>query len=305
MFTATQRRRGVVAASLTMVFAVSSMLGASAAAQTSRKASSAETERMSLGVFPGVETGQAEAFQIVDRFLPLAKYLGSKTGIEILLVPVKIPDVAMKQMAEGRASYKLFYGPPVFASDAIRRANFVPIVVERERIKASFVVRADSRLKSLDEVDDQHARLALPPPSLLLSLLAKETLSKKKVGVTSGAIQHMGSVQAMKLALDNAQVDVMVVRDRSAKALMTEQPGKYRVIGETVDAPGFALIAHSAVPEAARARLRQAALQLAEDGSPLAVEAKAGLKASPFVASRPNEFAELQRIMDSWKSAAK
>lgn len=305
MFTASQRRRGVTAASLAAVLVVSGALSVPAAAQTTKKAAGTETERMSLGVFPGVETGQAEAFQIVDRFLPLAKYLGSKSGIEILLVPVKIPDIAMNQMAEGRASYKLFYGPPVFASDAIRRANFVPIVVERERIKGSFVVRADSKLKSLDEVDDQHARIALPPPSLLLSVLAKETLSRKKVDVGSGAIQHTGSVQAMKIALDNAQVDVMVVRDRSAKALMTEQPGKYRVIGDTVDAPGFALIAHSAVPEAARTRLRQAALQLAEDSSPLAAEAKAGLKASPFVASRPNEFAELQRIMDSWKSAAK
>ena len=256
-------------------------------------------ERLIMGVFPGVESGQAEAFEIVDRYLPLAEYLTAKTGTKVLVSPVKIPARAMQQMEEGRSIYKLFFGPPVFASEAIHKAGYLPVVVEQERIRGFFVVKAESKLKSLADFKET-TRVAMPFPKLLLSILANETLAQNKVELKQEARRHIASTDGIQLALDNGIVDVAVMRDRIAKKVMTDKPSTYRIVGQLVDAPGFALIAHKSVPETLRSKLRQAALALNKDESALAVEVRAGLRTSPFVAGKDDEFQALQRMMMSW-----
>jgi len=53
-----------------------------------------------------------------------------------------------------------------------------------------------------------------------------------------------------------------------------------------------------------RAKLRRAALGLGKDPSPLAAEARAGLRTSAFVAGHAEEFAGLQRMMESSRLAS-
>ena len=119
---------------------------------------SADVERLVMGVFPGVETGQAESAEILDRYMPLAEYLSAKIGIKVVVSPVKLPGRAMKEMVEGKSIYKLFFGPPVFASEAIHKANYMPVVVEQERIRGLFVVKADSPLQALKDFTSRSRR---------------------------------------------------------------------------------------------------------------------------------------------------
>jgi ABC-type phosphate/phosphonate transport system substrate-binding protein len=259
----------------------------------------AQEERLIMGVFPGVEQGQAEAFEILDRFGPLAAYLTSKAATKVLVLPVKVPSRAMQQMVENRSIYKLFFGPPVFASEAIHKAGFVPVVVERERIRAVFVVRADSLLQNLGGLAAS-TRVAMPTPKLLLAILGNETLAQAKIALKPEARVHIASSDGIFVALDNGIADVAVMRDRVVRKLMADNPSKYRIVGQTVDAPGFALIAHKSVPARMRDKLRQAALALNDDASPLAAEARANLRTSPFVAGKDDEFDALQRMMAAW-----
>ena len=259
----------------------------------------AQEERLIMGVFPGVEQGQAEAFEILDRFLPLASYLTSKTGIKVVVLPVKVPGRAMQQMVEGTSIYKLFYGPPVFASEAIEKAGYVPVVVEQERIQALFVAKSESPLQTVADFKET-TRVGMPPPKLLLAVLANESLAQSKVALRPEARRHIASVDSIFVALDNGIVDVIVMRDRVVRKLMADKPKHYRVVGKTVDAPGFALIAHKSVPENTRAKVRQAAIALTKDSSALAVEARENLRASPFVAGKDDEFQPLQRMMAAW-----
>jgi ABC-type phosphate/phosphonate transport system substrate-binding protein len=257
---------------------------------------SAQAERLIMGVFPGVESGQAESFEILDRYLPLAEYLTAKTGTKVLVLPVKIPGRAMQEMVEGGSVYKLFFGPPVFASEATQKAGFLPIVVEQERIRAVFIVKVESKLQNLGDFAET-TRVAMPAPKLLLAILANETLARQKITLKPGGRQHISSTDGIVFALDNGIADVAVMRDRAAKKHMADNSSKYRVVGQSVDAPGFALIAHKSVSDTMRGKLRQAALALNKDGSPLAVEARAGLRTSPFVAGKDDEFEALQRMM--------
>src|SRR6185295_10213626 len=159
-----------------------------------------------------------------------------------------------------------------------------------------FVVKADNKLQSLKDFADT-TRVAMPGPKLLLSILANETLAQQKVMLKPEARRHISSTDGIQLALDNGMVDVAVMRDRFLKKALAEKPSAYRVVGPLVDAPGFALIVHKSVPDKVRARLQQAALALNEDGSARAAQARAGLKTSPFVAGKDDEFQALQRMM--------
>lgn len=274
-------------------------LGLLTGADASGADASAQVDRLIMGVFPGVEAGQADSYEILDRYLPLAEYLTAKSGTKVLVLPVKGPARAMKQMVEGKSIYKLFFGPPVFASEATQKAGYVPIVVEQERIRAVFVVKAESKLQKISDFEET-TRIAMPAPKLLLAILASETLAQQKVMLKPESRRHMASIDGIALALDSGIVEVAVMRDRIAKKAMTDKPSAYRIVGQTVDAPGFALIAHNSVPDNLRRKLRQAALALNQDGSVLATEVRVGLKTSPFVPGKDDEFYALQRMMAAW-----
>src|SRR5712691_525175 len=232
---------------------------------------SAQTSKLTLGVFPGVESGQSESYEIMDRYLPLVQYLSSKIGAQVLLLPVRVPGAAMKSMVQGDTSYKLFFGPPVFASEAIKKAGFVPVVVEEDRIRGAFVVKQDSKVQSLKDFSPA-TRIAMPSPDLLLSILADDALAQHNIVLQPGARMHMAAAEGIVLAVDNGIADVAVIRDH---------------------------FAHKLVAEDMRAKVRRAALALNKDSSALAVEARTGLRTSPFVAGRDDEFLALQRMMDT------
>ena len=272
------------------------LLGAGVVCLLAAAGTSAQGERLTLGVFPGLDS--AESYEILDRYMPLAEYLASKSGAVVMLVPVKVPGPAMQRMVEDGRSYKLFFGPPVFAAEALKKADFVPIVMERERIRGVFLVKAGSPLKSLQDFT-AGTRVAMPSPKLLLAILAIETLAREKVVLRKDARHHLDSAEGMLLAVTNGVVDVAVMRDRVGTKIAAERPSEYRLVGQTISGPGFALIAHSSVPEALRAKLRQAALALNNDQTSLGVQARTRLRTSPFVPGEGEEFLALQRIMET------
>ena len=58
--------------------------------------------------------------------MPLAEYLSAKTGVKVVVLPVKSAERAMKQMVEGVGVYKLFFGPPVLAAEWIEKPASCP-----------------------------------------------------------------------------------------------------------------------------------------------------------------------------------
>ena len=252
-----------------------------------------------MGVYPGVELGQTDTYDILDRYMPLAEYLSAKTGIKVVVLPVKSAERAMKQMVEGVGVYKLFFGPPVLAAEWIEKAGFLPVVVEQERIRAVFVVKPTSTLQSLSDFKET-TRVAMPSPKLVLSVLAAETLAQGKIALQPGGRQHIASSDGILVALNSGLADVAVIGERAVKKLTADKSFTYRVIGQTVDVPGFALIAHKSVSDKSRGKLRQAAVTLDKDPSALAIEARARLRTGSFAAAKDDEFQALARMMATW-----
>jgi ABC-type phosphate/phosphonate transport system substrate-binding protein len=276
------------------------VIGAGVLALLVASGAAAQAPRLTLGVFPGLES--AESFEILERYLPFAQYLGAKSGAVVILVPIKVPGPAIRRMIENGASYKLFFGPPVFAAEVIKKADFVTIAVEQERIRGVFVVKAGSNLKSVQDFEP-NTRVAMPSPKLLLAILALASLEQEKIVLQPQARHHLDSAEGMLLALNNGVVDVAVMRDRLGQKIAAEKPSVYRIVGQTLDGPGFALIAHRSVSEQLRGKLRQAAMALNSDPSPLAVRARERLRTSPFLPGKEGEFLALQRMMETPSSA--
>ena len=272
------------------------VIGAGALAFFLAGAASAQAERLTLGVFPGLDA--AESFEILDRYMPFAQYLQAKSGAVIMLVPVKVPGAAIQRMIEDGKSYKLFFGPPVFAAQAIGKADFVTLAMESEKIAGVFLVKARSKLQTVRDVTPS-THVAMPSPKLLLAILALATLGQEKIVLKPESRRHLDSAESSLLALDNGVVDVAVLRDRVGRKIVAEKPSDYRILGQTLEGPGFALIAHRSVSEPLRARLRQAALALNNDQSPLAGQTRVRLRTSPFLAGQDREFLALQRMMDT------
>ena len=139
----------------------------------------------------------------------------------------------------------------------------------------------------------------MPSPGLLLTILANETLAQQNIAPVAGKRTYSDTAEGIVLALNNDIAEVAVMRDRTAQKLISSQPSRFKIVGLTANAPGFGLIAHKAVPEDVRARLRRATLALNRDSSALAVEVRAGLRTSPFVPAQSDDFAALQRMMEA------
>ena len=272
------------------------VIGAGALAFFVAGGASAQAQRLTLGVFPGLDA--AESFETLDRYLPFAQYLQAKSGAVVMLVPVRVPGAAIRRMIEDGKSYKLFFGPPVFAAEALKKADFVTLVMEREKIRGVFLVKVRSKLQTVRDITPS-THVAMPSPKLLLAILALATLSQEKIILQPDARRHLDSAEGMLLALENGVVDVAVMRDRLGQKIAAEKPSEYRILGQTLDGPGFALIAHRSVSEPLRAKLRRAAIALNDDPSPLAVQARVRLRTSPFLPGQDGEFLALQKMMDT------
>src|SRR5258708_10732008 len=172
------------------------VIGAGALALLVASGAAAQAPRLTLGVFPGLES--AESFEILERYLPFAQYLGAKSGAVVILVPIKVPGPAIRRMIENGASYKLFFGPPVIAAEVIKKADFVTIAVEQERIRGVFVVKAGSNLKSVQDFEP-NTRVAMPSPKLLLATLPLASLEQEKILLHPQPRHHLHTPQRTPL----------------------------------------------------------------------------------------------------------
>src|SRR3981081_2154154 len=149
-------------------------------------------------VFPVMAAN--ESLTTLCRYLPFAQYLQAKSGAVVMLIPVRVPGAAIQRMIEDGKSYKLFFGPPVFAAEVIKKADFVTLAVEQERIRGVFVVKAGSNLKSVQDIAPS-TRVAMPSPKLLLAILALASLEQQKIVLQPQARYHLDSAEGMLLAL--------------------------------------------------------------------------------------------------------
>lgn len=248
-------------------------------------------DRLLLGVNTGVPA-QDEQRDISEKYRPLADYLSG-----VLKRPVKL-EVSQNLSASERRlkkdAFDLFFGPPQVIAQAMKSANYVPIVRYPGKIKAVFVVMDSSGIKSL--ADAKGKRLGLPDKEALASYLALAKFRFNKINpeVYFSEVFHQRFQDAALNALKIGRVDITAVTAGYAKKWIQNQPGA-RILEETWEVPQFAMAVNEDFSEAESKRVRQALLDAPNTTDGKVMLEKIGHK-DGFIATDKDEYSPLIRL---------
>ena len=238
-----------------------------------------------FAVFPGTLSGQTDYVEQENKYLPLVNYLKKETKADYVFLPVMHVDSAVRDLKRGYI--KLFFGPPAFAIHAMG-AGYDPISREDDFVNAAFLVRADSKVHSLQDIKGP-ARIGIPGRQSLMAMLGSHTLTKHAVPA-AGLTVRVGSTQeTITDELKHGYVDMVVVRDRFADKIMKKEANAYRIIAVSEKVPGFTLMASPAVGEQARKNIVTALSKLRKENPNDAALLKS-IDAKGLVPALPQEY---------------
>ena len=124
---------------------------------------------------------QLATSQLYSNWMPILDRVGRDTNQCFELhVPPTIPEFE-KFVLSGEADY--VYMNPYHAVMAYKRQKYAPLVADgKEKLDGIIVVRKDSKIKSIEELDGN--RMAFPAPNAFAaSLLIRSTLDRKGIKI--------------------------------------------------------------------------------------------------------------------------
>ncbi len=250
-------------------------------------------DRLLLGINTGVPA-QDEQRDLTDKYKPLADYLSSA-----LKRPVKLEvsqNLSASEKKLKKDAFDLFFGPPHVIAQAMKTANYVPVVRYPGKIKAVFVVMDSSGIKSL--ADAKGKRLGLPDKDALAShlALAKFKFNKINPEVYFSEVFHQRFQDATLNTLKIGRVEIAAVTAGYAKRWMQDNPG-VRILEETWEVPQFALAVNEDMGEEGAKHVRQALLDAPNTPDGKAMLAKLGHK-DGFISTDKDEYSPLIRLFN-------
>jgi phosphonate transport system substrate-binding protein len=209
---------------------------------------------LTLGVVP-----QFTPVDIARRWSPLIEQLRAETGLPIELRAYKrIPDFE-QDVLDGKLD--LAYLNPYHMVMANKARGYIPLVRGSKPLSGVLVARRDGPVKQLRDLEGQ--RLVFPAPNAFGASLYLRALLTRKHQIRFEA-SYVGTHQNVfrQVAMGEAAAGgaVLATLDKEPAALREQLV----VLYQTPEAAAHPLAAHPRVPNAARARLVQAVLKLAQ-----------------------------------------
>ncbi|MBS0357079.1 MAG: phosphate/phosphite/phosphonate ABC transporter substrate-binding protein [Proteobacteria bacterium] len=205
-----------------------------------------------FGVVPQFE--QRKLFAI---WKPLIDELARRTGLDLkLVVTLSVPEF---EAAVEAGSFDFVYANPYHILKVRDSQGYIPLVRDEEALRGIIVVRQDSPLKSVRELDGKI--LAVPSPNAVgASLLVRAELERLHgVRVQMLNVKTHSSVYLHVLnGLTEAGGGVQKTLAEQAPAIQSQ----LRVLYTTRDMPSHPVAAHPRVPPTVRDAVRQALLAI-------------------------------------------
>jgi len=248
-------------------------------------------QRLVLGINTGMST-QDNQVDLREKYRPLAAYIGEITGRPVRLEISQNLESSARRLT--RDAYDLFLGPPQTIAQAMKDADYVPLVRYQGKIRSAFVVMQSSGINRL--ADARGKKLGLPDEGSLPTYLAlaKLRFSKIKPAEFFSEIYNQKFQDAVMSALLVGRVDVAVATSGYAKRWVADNPGA-KVIEETYEVPHFALAASPDMSEEEQQKIRRALINASdtEKGQAMleTLEHKTG-----FIGTSKDEFSPLIRL---------
>jgi phosphonate transport system substrate-binding protein len=216
-------------------------------------ATSALAGTYSIGVAP-----QFESRRMFAIWQPIIGELEKRTGHQFkLVVPLTVTDFE-RELEKG--SYDFVYANPYHIVRLSQKQAYLPLVRDKLPLRGILVVRKDSPVRNLKELDGKS--LAVPSPNAIgASLLIRADLEH-----FHGIRMKMVNVKTHSSVFLNVLNGLTEAGGGVEKTLgEQDQPVQdaLRVIYTTREMPSHPVAAHSRVDQAAREQVRRALLELA------------------------------------------
>ena len=190
-----------------------------------------------LGVFAG-SAGKDNQSELKAMFKPLVEYISNATGENVKLEISQSFGNMDRRLGAGR--YTIFLGPPHLTADAIEE-GYEPVAKWDKPIFGVVVVLADKPYKTIADLKGTRMGIASRDTAagpLCISALNKAGVRPDKDldAVYEGKFQD---VMVQQLSLGS--LDAICTGPGAWRIMNEQEPGKYKIIGESARVPGFAL----------------------------------------------------------------
>ena len=190
-----------------------------------------------LGVFAG-SAGKDNQSELKAMFKPLVDYIAATTGNNVKLEISQSFSNMDRRLGMGR--YTIFLGPPQLTADAIEE-GYEPVAKWDKPIYGVVVTPADKPYKTI--ADLKGTRMGIAARDTAAGPLCISALNKAGVRPDKdlGAVYEGKFQDVMVQQLSMGSLDAICTGPGAWRIMNEQEPGKYKIIGESARVPGFAL----------------------------------------------------------------
>ena len=199
-----------------------------------------------LGVLPFVSH-----VKLFKRYAHLRDYLGERLGRQVVLESARDYPTFLQRSHERR--YDILITAPHFALSELDDGHMLALAVFRRPLAAVFMVREDSPLTSLRQL--QGGTVATPPATAIITLAGKHHLASLGLeGDKAPRYQTFPSHNAAYHAVLGGEADAAMISPNFLK-LIERQKLPLRVLGRSPGFPSMGVLASPKLPASLRQRI--------------------------------------------------
>ena len=250
-----------------------------------------------IGIFAGSASKDYQS-ELKAMYKPLAEYVAKESGAQ---VRVEISQ-SFKNMEDhlDTGRYTILLAPAQITAAAMDE-GYEPVAKWNRPLFGMYVAPVDTPYKQL--ADLKGARVGVSSRETAIGGLCVSTLNKAGIRADKdlGYVYEGKYQDVMANLLTTGQLDAICTGPGQWKQLNEKAPGKYRVLGETVRIPGFALSIDGKLNK--RVKNRLTAILTGMGKTPAGREALAAIKgsaggATDTLAANGKEYFAAKRLLD-------
>jgi phosphonate transport system substrate-binding protein len=247
---------------------------------------------LSFAVIEGTSSSTDSIF-MKAKYTLLAEHLAAATGDRVVLETPKTLSVVTRNLEKKRYDMVLIR-PSHLSARAMRDQGYGLLAVANGDAKVHFIVRGNSRLKSIGDID-RHS-IVMPDPLAYPSQLGLALLRDKGIDTSRLNIQHLDRQDAVSLVVQSGLADIGVVMSYSKAGEEWPKNGG-RFLHTQSKLPYWSMIVSPDVPPKTVDRLRRALVELNQPAKAEKILANLGI--SGFNEGRKQTYLD----MLSWVEA--
>ncbi|MDH4230510.1 MAG: phosphate/phosphite/phosphonate ABC transporter substrate-binding protein [Nitrospirota bacterium] len=244
----------------------------------------AEAPRYTIAVIPLVPPVTTHA-----KWAPFVERVGRETGLELELKLYETMDKFENDIYHGIPDFVFLHS--VQAVAAKRAQNYIPLVRNSKLVSGAFVVRKDSPIKTVQDLEGKTVAL-VGEKNLCRTLLDHELREELHV---STEVVYSGTAANMLKYVILSKADAGGALDASIDRLPQDLLDQVRVIYNTKKIAPPALVAHPRVPEKVRDSVADAVVRMVSDSEALLIMREILLD-SPVRADYERDYGALEKM---------